>query len=157
MLIAALLAAPAGAQDKPTATAPATSAAASRAVALEPAAVRFEVVDVYVDTKDKPLAAYQFTLHAGGAEVRLVSLEGGDHPAFAAPPFYDKKALMTERVIVAAFSTNAELPSGRVRVCRLHVQVTGNAAVHYTADLQAAADAAGSAIDAQVSVSVAGS
>jgi hypothetical protein len=95
-------------------------------------AVCFEAVDVYIDSGKAPLAAYQFEFHAvfpddQPGQVRIVGIEGGDHPAFSKPPYYDPAALMHNRVVIAAFNTNnaENLPTGRTRVARLHVQVVG--------------------------------
>src|SRR4051812_29732715 len=71
--------------------APGTQGGASSLVpppATSPA-VRFQTVDVYVDAGDKPLAAYQFTLHSGAKNALLSGLEGGEHAAFAKAPYYD--------------------------------------------------------------------
>ena len=51
--------------------------------------VRFAAVDVYVDATDKTLGAYQFELTAEVGEIAIVGIEGGEHPAFAEPPYYD--------------------------------------------------------------------
>lgn len=114
--------------------------------------VRFQVVDVYVDAGDKPLAAYQVSLAATAKNALLSGVEGGDHPAFNLPPYYDAKALIDETVIVAGLSTADELPRGRTRVARLHVQVTGPADPRYEAKLQVAAGPDGAALDAKVTV-----
>lgn len=114
--------------------------------------VRFQTVDVYVDTGDMPLAAYQFSVHSATRSALLAGLEGGEHPAFAPPPYYDPQALIDEKVIVAAFSTADDLPKGRTRVARLHVQVTGEKDAEYVATLQTAAGADGSVIPAKLTV-----
>ena len=64
-------------------------------------ALRFRAVDVFVNSKDKPLAAYQleFTASAG---VKIVGIEGGEHAAFKEAPFHDPKAIQQERVIIGA-------------------------------------------------------
>ena len=82
----------------------------------------FQVVHVYVDTGDAPLAAWQLDLDVTGATI--VGIEGGATP-FEQPPYYDAAAMMTNRVIIADFSTRPAdaLPSGRVRVASIHVRV----------------------------------
>jgi hypothetical protein len=77
-------------------------------------AVRFLTVDIFVDTKDKPLAAYQIEFSATNTVAKIVGIEGGEHPAFRDAPYYDPKALQQERVILAAFSTEPDnrLPTG---------------------------------------------
>ena len=82
----------------------------------------------------------------------LSGLEGGEHPAYARPPYYDPKALIDETVIVAGLSTADDLPRGRTRVARLHVQVTGAGDPRYEAKLHAAAGPDGAALDAKVTV-----
>lgn len=113
--------------------------------------VRFEAVDVYVDSGDQPLAAYQFELAAETGEITIVGIEGGEHPAFKDPPYYDPAALSKDRIIIAAFNTGRELPSGKTRVARLHVQVTGEAEPEYVVRLEVAASAEGKKITATVS------
>ncbi|MHC4768662.1 MAG: hypothetical protein ACYTEI_08130, partial [Planctomycetota bacterium] len=71
--------------------------------------VRFQAVHVSVDTGDEPLAAYQLDLRAATDNVRIVGIEGGAHPAFADPPYYDPAAIQGDRVIIGAFST---VPAG---------------------------------------------
>jgi hypothetical protein len=115
-------------------------------------AVRFSAVDIYVDSKDKPLAAYQLEVSAPGSDVKITGIEGGEHAAFSHPPYYDPKAMQQERVIIAAFSTNAvdNLPAGKTRVATIHFQVRG-ATPEFQLKLQAAADASGNKIRAEAS------
>jgi hypothetical protein len=118
------------------------------------AAPRFVAVDVFVDSGPTPLAAYQveFTgTTAAGGSVTLVGVEGGAHPALAAAPYYDPKALAGGHIIIAAFTTAADLPSGKTRVARLHLRVEG-ATPNYAATLVTAGDAAAKPIPATVSV-----
>ncbi len=101
----------------------------------------FGWVDVFIDTGDRPLAAYQFEF-TGGPGVQLVGIEGGDAAAFRDPPRYDPRALALAppRAIVAAFHTGRDLPGGKVRVARLMVR-TGPGRPDYRATLQVAAAA----------------
>jgi hypothetical protein len=115
-------------------------------------AMHFETVDVYVDAGETPLAAYQFSLRSAGKNALLSGLEGGEHAAFRPAPYYDAHALLDEQVIVAAFSTGADLPRGRSRVARLHVAVTGREPARYEAQLQTAAGSDGVRVDAKISV-----
>ena len=114
-------------------------------------AVRFETVDVFVDTTDKPLAAYQLEFYAAAGNSKIVGIEGSPHRAFASPPFYDPKAMQEDRVILAAFTTDdsAVLPVGRTRVATIHLQTTGTDTPDFQIRLQAAADAAGRTIAAE--------
>ena len=114
--------------------------------------VRFAAVDVYVDSGDEPLAAYQFELAAETGRIKIVGIEGGEHPAFADPPYYDPKAMSQDRVIIAAFHTGDHLPSGRIRVARIHVQIDGNQEPDYVVRLFVAASADGEPIEATATV-----
>jgi hypothetical protein len=103
-----------------------------------PAAITFAFVDVFIDAHGKPLAAYQFELRATGGDVKLVGVEGGEHAAFAKPPYYDPKALLNEQIVIAAYNTGADVPSGKTRVARLMVRV-GDGKPKYDVTLQVAA------------------
>jgi hypothetical protein len=113
--------------------------------------VRFAAVDVYVDSGTQALAAYQFELTAAAGEFRIVGVEGGEHAAFSAPPYYDPAALMNDRIIIAAFNTGTDLPAGKTRVARVHVQITGNEDPQYVVKLMVAGDADGKPIAATAS------
>ena len=118
-------------------------------------AVRFSFLDVYLDVGAKPLAAYHVELTPTGGDVVLTGLEGGEHAAFGDAPYYDPAALhqAKSRVIVAAFNTGADLPHGKTRVARLHLQVTGPAEPAWATKLQVAASSDGKPIDAKITVS----
>ncbi len=124
------------------------------ALAQQPSpAARFAAVDIYVDTKQQPLAAYQLEFAVTNYSATIVGIEGGEHAALAEPPFYDPKAIQHERVILAAFSTNAPalLPHGKTRVATIHLYVLGQLDPEYQLKLQVAADANGNKIPAEVS------
>jgi len=116
-------------------------------------AVRFRAVDIYVDSKDKPLAAYQIEFSVTNGNAKIVGIEGSDHRAFSAPPFYDAKAIQNERVIIAAFSTNAvsNLPKGKTRIATIHIQTSLAEEPELELKLQAAADSNGNKIPAEAS------
>jgi hypothetical protein len=116
--------------------------------------VQFRAVDIYIDSKDKALAAYQLTFSVANGGAKIVGIEGGDRPAFAEPPYYDPKAMQQERVIIAAFSTNAvnALPTGKTRVATIHLQLNSATQPEFNLKLQAAADADGNRIKAETSV-----
>ena len=87
---------------------------------------RFTHVDVFLDSKADAMAAYQFEFAAEGGRATVVGIEGGEHAAFAKnPPYYDAAALGKNRVILAAFSTEKELPKGRSRIARIHLMIEG--------------------------------
>lgn len=114
--------------------------------------VRFTHVDIYVDSKGEPLAAYQLEFSANDNDVKLVGIEGGEHAAFKNPPYYDPAALSHNRVILAAFSTGNDLPKGNVHVARLHLQIEGDGRPNYVVKLKVAADGDGKTISATASV-----
>lgn len=114
---------------------------------------RFIALDVHIDSGDVPLAAYQFELTAETGSFKIVGLEGGEHAAFADPPYHDKKALSEsqgrhDRVIVAAFDTGADLPTGNTRVARVHVRITGGPMPEFVVKLIVAASDDGETIEA---------
>jgi hypothetical protein len=128
------------------------SAVAQQSVTND-SAVRFRAVDIYVDSKESPLAAYQIEFSVTNGNARIVGIEGGEHPAFTEPPFYDPKAMQHERVIVAAFSTNpvSNLPKGKTRLTTIHIQTSRAVGPEFELKLQAAADSNGKKIPAEAS------
>lgn len=119
---------------------------------VRPAGVRFTTVDIFVDSASQPLAAYQLEFKAESGDVKVVGIEGGEHRAFKVPPYYDPAALMKGRVVVAAFDTGKDLPSGRTRVATLHLRVGAGAAPRYGVNLTVAASPEGKAIAAEAEV-----
>ena len=116
-------------------------------------AVHFAYVDVRIDPHDKPLAAYQIEFLADPNRVKLVGVEGGNHPAFVDPPYYDPAALSHNRVILAAFNTGSALPKQSFRAASLHLEVVGNEPPQWSAKLIVASDSDGTSIPVDVSVS----
>lgn len=114
--------------------------------------VRFEALDVYVDSGQQPLAAWQFEIASVTPGVEIVGIEGGEHAAFENPPYYDARAIQQNRVILAAFSTAEDLPSGRSRVARIQVQLTGPGPREYRTELTISATKDGQQIPAQISI-----
>jgi len=126
------------------------SAGPTEVVALQ--SPRFEAIGVYIDPHGKPLAAYQFELVAEQGDVTLVGIQGGDHPAYSDPPYYDTHALLADRIVVAAFNTGSDLPANRTRIATLMVRVGGNIEPKYNARLQVAASSDAKPIAADISV-----
>jgi hypothetical protein len=127
-----------------------------RESATDSGPIRFEAVDVFVDTGDAPLAAWQVEVSGAGPTVTVSGVEGGEHLAFSEPPYHDTEALTkTGRLIVAAFHIGDELPTGRTRVARLHFMVEGAGVVRYTARLVVAGGADGKRVTAQASAELA--
>jgi hypothetical protein len=127
--------------------------AAAQQTATNDSIVLFRAVDIYVDSKDKPLAAYQIEFSATNGNARIVGIEGGEHPAFSEPPFYDPKAMQHERVIIAAFSTNivSILPKGKTRIATIHIQTSSAVEPEFELKLQVAANSKGNKIAAEAS------
>lgn len=113
---------------------------------------RFAAYDLVVDTADWPLAAWQVELQCRQPAAQIVGIEGGDHTAFADPPHYDPRAMNQQRVILAAFSTAEELPLGRIRIARVHVQIPGPQPCEFDIRLVVIATLGGEPIDASVSL-----
>ncbi len=103
--------------------------------------VRFQAVDIFIDSKETSLAAYQLEFLVKNGDAKVVGVEGGEHPAFKDAPFYDPKAIQHERVIIAAFNTAAadKLPKGKTRVATMHLQITGDRNPEYAVKLETAA------------------
>lgn len=127
---------------------------ADRATAPATLAVSFRAVDITIDPHGAPLAAYQLEFIGESDRVKLVGIEGGEHAAFKEPPYYDSKALMQRRVILAALNAGDELPKSKTRIARLHLQISGEARDHpnLSTHLTIAATSDGSPIAADVKV-----
>ena len=104
----------------------------------------FTAVDVYIESP-KPLAAWQVEIRT---DATIVGVEGGEPKSYAEPPFYDPKALQGGRIVLAAFTTDAAPPSGRVRVARLHLRERGPTSL--TAHEIVAAAPGGARLDAKI-------
>lgn len=117
----------------------------------QPAASTFAAFDVFVDSGTRSLGAWQFEWLVPGGGARIVGVEGGEHAAFARAPHYDPAALQGGRILVAAFSTDRELPRGRTRVARVHLMIDASTSPEFAVQLQASADGEGAALAATVS------
>jgi hypothetical protein len=109
---------------------------------------RFRVVDIYLDSKGAPLAAYQLEFSITNSYAKIIGIEGGESAAFRQPPFYDPKAMQRERVILAAFSTAAanDLPHGKTRVASIHLQCSDSRELQAELKLRVAANFEGAKI-----------
>lgn len=154
MALVALLATAAWHMPQDPAQAPADAA-------LQRTGTTFVAVDVFVDAGTNALAAWQAELRF--ADSKLVGIEGGAVQAFAEPPRYDPAALQGGRVVLAALAAggaeggpeggaDAGLPSGRVRVARLHLLAPAKGPGEPTVDGVVAADADGERIEVDVEV-----
>ena len=112
--------------------------------------VRFAPLHIYVDSGNEGLAAFQFELKAVSGQIKIVGVEGGEHAAFTEPAYYDPAALANDRIIIAAFNTGHNLPSGRSRIATIHLQIIGDIEPEYKLDLVVAAKADGEKIPAKI-------
>jgi len=113
-------------------------------------AIRFAPLHVYIDSDQAPLAAYQFELKTLAGHVEIVGVEGGEHPAYRHAPYYDPAALANDRIIIASYSTDTDLPDGLTRIATLHLQITGDIEPEYELELTVAADADGRRTPAEI-------
>ena len=113
---------------------------------------RFQTVNVYVDSGDHPLAAWQVELKATQGDVKIVGVEGGDHrDLYRDPPYYDPKALATgNRIILASYTTANTAPKSKTLVARVHLRIIGDYRLSITP--MAAADPTGQSISATASI-----
>ncbi|MHC4088616.1 MAG: hypothetical protein ACYSU5_25930 [Planctomycetota bacterium] len=112
--------------------------------------VRFAPLHIFLDSGNQGLAAFQFELQALTGQIKIVGVEGGEHPVFKKPPYYDPAALANDRIIIAAFSTSDDLPTGRSRITTIHLQIIGDTQPEYELDLIAVANADGEKIPAEI-------
>ncbi len=112
--------------------------------------VRFAPLHIYLDSGDQSLAAYQFELKATTGQIEIVGVEGGEHKAFSEAPYYDPAALAKDRIIIAAFDTGKDLPTGRTRIATVHLLIQGDVEPKYELDLTVAGDADGDKIAAEI-------
>lgn len=117
---------------------------------------RFEALDVYVDSGDRPLAAWQMELVTDTPGIEIAGIEGGEHAAYQKPPYYDARAMRQNRVVLASYDDGDELPTGNSRVARVHVQIAGAGLCEYRVKLSAAASADGERIPAEITLEKAG-
>lgn len=99
------------------------------AASRPPEPATFAWFEIWIDSGDLPLAAWQAELKLLTPGGRIVGIEGGEPTAFREPPYYDPRALRAERAVLAAFSTAMQdsLPRGRCRVATVHVEIPGGA------------------------------
>ncbi|GAB4549695.1 MAG: hypothetical protein Tsb0013_11100 [Phycisphaerales bacterium] len=115
--------------------------------------VRFAPLDVYIDTGDQPLGAWQVELAPKpefAGHVSIVGIAGGDLP-FTDAPYYDERAIRGERVIIADFETDKDaLHPGRSRVAQVQLRIEGERDPDFDIALHTAARHDGAAITAAV-------
>lgn len=109
----------------------------------EAPALRFVSVDVLVDPAGQTLAAWQVRVEDRTGAAKLVGVEGGEDPSFAAPPHHDPRALSTGAVVLAAFDESDTGPTGETRVARLSFAVEGNATPDFAVTAEVVASPTG--------------
>jgi len=91
--------------------------------------IRFRPVDIFLDSGDARLAAYQVEVRYDRSQIKIVGVEGADTEeaeGFNPPPYFDRKGMDAGRIVIAAFVTDDLLaPAGRTRVATLHLRVEG--------------------------------
>lgn len=111
-----------------------------------PPELRFAAYELWIETGDRELAAWQVEVTDPAAHAQLVGLEGGSAGAYSEAPYYDPAALHQHRVIVAAFSLEAILPRGRTHVATLHFALDAASDPAFEIVPIAAADPSGASI-----------
>ena len=113
-------------------------------------AVRFEAMDVYVDSGKHKLVAYQVEMRFDKNRVEIVGVEGGEVGAFREAPHYDARGLAGGKIILAAFTTDHKnAPMGRTRVARSHLRIEGGEKPEVEIRLMTAAEPGGRRIAAK--------
>jgi len=110
----------------------------------------FMPVDVFVDSGNKQLVAYQLEITYDHKQVKIISLEGGEPEAFKDAPHYDPAGMTRGRIIIAAFTTDhAGAPKGKNRLARLHLTAEGHGTPKLKVTVVAAAKPGGKRLDAK--------
>jgi hypothetical protein len=118
------------------------------------AAAEFAVYDIYLDPQSEPIAAYQLKIWDKNAAIKILSVEGGEHPAFQKAPYFDPKAIQRDIIKLAAFhlGTSDELPARRTRIASLHVEIGPGLQPNLVIEIEAAARPGGKRILSQATI-----
>jgi hypothetical protein len=123
--------------------------------AAPPSPSRFTAVDLFIDPKGQPLAAYQVEFTAETGQISLVGVEAGESGPYAIrPPYYDPAALAGHRIILGDYTLDPAAPKTKTRVARLMLELRGDASPQYVTKLMTAATPEGKPITAEVSLNV---
>ncbi len=125
--------------------------------AVKPASpgVSFRAVDVWVDSGEKSLAAYQVEVGYDAKRVEIVGVEGGEPAGFREAPHFDEAGRTGGRIVLAAFvPADSQAVKGAQRVARLHLQVKGAAAPELSVKLVTTAQPGGERIKAGAGLKV---
>ncbi len=118
-------------------------------------AIRFSYVDIFVDSHETPLAAYEFELKATSGDAKFVGVAGGDDRGFQNPPYYDQARMEYQkpaRIVIGAFSLADRLPTGKTRVARVSVATEGNEKPTFAVRMIVAGAKGGAEIAAEVTL-----
>ena len=108
----------------------------------------FIACEIYIDSGDRPLGAYQLEVVADRAGAKIVGVEGGYHEQFKDAPFYDPAALNGGRIVIGALSLaeGPNLPRGEFRAARVHFMVD-DAQTGFAVKVHTAGDERGAVIE----------
>ena len=118
--------------------------------------LRFEAVDVYLDTTES-VAAWQFELSDKYGKMKVVGVESGESTAYRHAPYYDREAVRlgeADRIVVADYSLADVdiLPRGRTRIATIHLMLDGDDEKDIESTLITATTHDGRVIDASISL-----
>jgi hypothetical protein len=124
------------------------------AIQLSAQQASFRAVDIFIDSGNQPLAAYQVAFGSTNGSLRIVGIEGGEHSAFAEPPYYDRQAMQNDHVIIAAFNTATadQLPHGRTRIATIHLRAESGRSPAYSLQVNAVATVDGKRISVKANL-----
>lgn len=108
----------------------------------------FVACEIYIDSGDRPVGAYQLEIVADRAGAKIVGVEGGDHEQFRGAPFYDPAALNGGRIVIGSLSLaeGPDLPRGEFRAARVHFMVD-DAETGFAVKVHTAGDERGAVIE----------
>ena len=111
---------------------------------------KFEVVNIYIDSQENALVAYQIEL-TYDEDIEIVSIEAGQTKAFTHAPFYQKTPKNKGKLVLASFTTKDEIaPKGMNKFCSIHIRYTGKNELRIKTLVKAAAKAGGEKIPIKV-------
>lgn len=114
---------------------------------------RFTAVDLFIDPRGQPLAAYQLEFAAETGQISLVGVEAGESgPYSKRPPYYDPAALASHRIILGDYTLDPAAPKTKTRVARLMLEIRGDATPQFVTKLITAANPDGKPIAADISL-----
>ena len=115
--------------------------------------IHFTSVDIWVNSGEEALAAYQTEIVYDKNKIIVVGIEGGEKNGFKRAPFYDLKGMKSGRIIIASFIKNKQNAlNGKARIARLHLQVSGEKYNDFSIKLMAAANVKGEKIQPSVKI-----